>query len=269
MSNKCISIVPANDEESSSTLVRIAGINGFPYLQYKESPEDTVWKDLIFSDHLARISDLYYIIRTKHQREDLWINPIGGRDLCIIKNLDILPDLERLPKQNYHGNSLNLCGNEEELTLIDLENYCERIMSTKNEITINETTNVDLSIATYYNLVSLSSLLNDKYIVDLISFYGYKYTNVLNLAPYITKKESSEFSAKNKLTGIKCGISYSKSEKQYSTDIMIDPGSKREDKKIYSTSDIRVEYTDNYIRVFADSNDITECIISYCFLIYE
>ena len=67
-------------------------------------------------------------------------------------------------------------------------------------------------------------------------------------------------------TQLRVGISYSKGTKLFSKDVVIPTTSQYVNS---GSDDFVLEYSDGCLRVFPDSQEVSECVISYCYLTYE
>lgn len=111
----------------------------------------------------------------------------------------------------------------------------------------------DTSSQFYEQFVSIHDLLDHKTVIDLIHLYGTKYTGIINLTSYQSLKGM-----------VNCGIQYTDNfgkviSKSVSFSIDSESFQMNLDKAI-------LEYTGGCLRIFPDSSEITECIISQCYL---
>ena len=114
------------------------------------------------------------------------------------------------------------------------------------------------NIGEYGHLVSARDILRGTSEICLLCPKDGSYTNIINLN-----------SVQGNPTQIRVGVAYSKGTVLYSKDTVLagDP-----DNLNYVTSgpsDFKLEYSDGCLRVFPDSPEVTECVISYCYLTYE
>lgn len=134
---------------------------------------------------------------------------------------------------------------------------------------------VNLGAHYYYNLISTKDLNTGSSIIDLISLAGSQYTNILNLNQILHHILSSPNIKECRMV---IGIQFTHDLKQYSNEISF-PILNESDS--YSSMDnirrfisniqdkVTVEFHDGCLRVFPNSEKVTECIIGYCYLNYE
>lgn len=137
---------------------------------------------------------------------------------------------------------------------------------------------VNLGAHYYYNLISTKDLNTGSSIIDLISLAGSQYTNILNLNQILHHILSNSNIKECQLV---VGIEFTYDLKQYSNEIsfpILEEGgsySTEEDNNSFRRfiSNIQdkviIEFHDGCLRIFPNSERVTECIIGYCYLNYE
>ncbi len=132
---------------------------------------------------------------------------------------------------------------------------------------------------TQYNLLERNIKKISGNVVDIIKFGSDTYTNIVNLNNYLEIKDNSVDSTQKTLA--KLGIMYTKNLRIYSKEISFYPFIFMYDvdtQEKYAQSDnfiqevnddVVIEFINGCARVFPLHNNITECIISFCYLNYE
>lgn len=137
-----------------------------------------------------------------------------------------------------------------------------------------------------YNVKAIVDLLNETTVLDLIKLDSGSYTNIVDLTQLPRTKLGNISSI------VKIGVQYSKRKKikqengiettvirVHSQDLSFSPFEKRvnedtTEELIYKNfqeminEDVALECTNGIVRVFPANQDIIECIISYCYVIY-
>lgn len=129
-----------------------------------------------------------------------------------------------------------------------------------------------------YNVKAIIDLLNETTVLDLIKLDSGSYTNIVDLTQ-LPRTKTGEISSI-----VKIGVQYSKKKEDetqirvYSQDLSFSPFEKHieKDTEVLSyknfqemiNSDVAMECTNGVIRVFPNSQEVIECIISYCYVIY-
>lgn len=112
------------------------------------------------------------------------------------------------------------------------------------------------NLGEYRKFISSRDILGNKSEVCLGNPKSGVYTSIVNLNSQLNN---------NTPVLIKLGVSYSKGSEIYSKDLVVPP----EDMTTTGNQDFTLEYADGCLRVFPESPEVTECIISYCYLMYE
>jgi len=114
------------------------------------------------------------------------------------------------------------------------------------------------NIGEYGRLVSARDVLRGTSEICLLCPKDGSYTNIVNL---------------NSIQGnpiqIRVGVAYSKGSSLYSRDTVLVGDPDNSNYVTSGSSDFKLEYSDGCLRVFPDSPEVTECVISYCYLTYE
>ena len=115
------------------------------------------------------------------------------------------------------------------------------------------------NIGEYNKLVSSRDILGETSEVCLLCPKDGSYTNIINT---------------NSISGdpkqLRVGVAYSKESELHIKDVVITLSDEGPDGYILNkTNDFIIEYSDGCIRVFPSTQEITECVISYCFIKYE
>lgn len=118
------------------------------------------------------------------------------------------------------------------------------------------------NIGEYSRLISTRDILGNHSEVCLLCPKDGSYTNIVNI------NSAMMTSASESPVQLRVGIAYSKGPRFYSRDVIVPTGTT----ETYITtgqSDFTLEYSEGCLRVFPESQEVTECVISYCFLTYE
>ena len=125
----------------------------------------------------------------------------------------------------------------------------------------------------YYNLISYRDLEKDSLVIDLISLGGSNYTNLVNLNSLF---DFSQDYKSNYDFLLVVGIDYEVSGKSFSKEISFKPFQITEglynnsNDLIFNISDyVEADYHDRCFRVFPKTNNVDECIISYCYIVCQ
>ena len=114
------------------------------------------------------------------------------------------------------------------------------------------------NIGEYGRLVSTRDILRGTSEICLLCPKDGSYTNIINLN-----------SIQGKPVQIRVGVAYSKGKTVYSKDTVLTGDPDGDNYVTSGSSDFKLEYSDGCLRVFPDSSEVTECVISYCYLTYE
>jgi hypothetical protein len=114
------------------------------------------------------------------------------------------------------------------------------------------------NIGEYGRLVSARDILRGTSEICLLCPKDGSYTNIVNLN-----------SIQGNPTQIRVGVAYSKGTVLYSKDTVLTGDPDNSNYVTSGPSDFKLEYSDGCLRVFPDSPEVTECVISYCYLTYE
>jgi len=114
------------------------------------------------------------------------------------------------------------------------------------------------NIGEYGRLVSARDILRGTSELCLLCPKDGSYTNIVNLN-----------SIQGKPVQIRVGVAYSKGNALYSRDTILSGDPNNDNYVTSGPSDFKLEYSDGCLRVFPDSPEVTECVISYCYLTYE
>ena len=114
------------------------------------------------------------------------------------------------------------------------------------------------NIGEYSRLVSARDILKGTSEICLLCPKDGSYTNIINLN-----------SVQGNPIQIRIGVAYSKGAVLYSRDTVLTGDPNNSNYVTSGPSDFKLEYSDGCLRVFPDSPEVTECVISYCYLTYE
>ena len=115
------------------------------------------------------------------------------------------------------------------------------------------------NIGEYTNIISSRDILEGTSEICLLCPKDGSYTNIINLN-----------SIQGDLIQLRVGVAYSKGSNLFSKDLVVSTeGSKDSCYIITGPREFKLEYSDGCIRVFPDAPEVTECVISYCYLTYE
>lgn len=133
---------------------------------------------------------------------------------------------------------------------------------------------IDLSTRHYYDLVSLRDVEKGTSTIDLISLGGSSYTNIINLNDIIELDHNEKYVNCN--CNLILGVEYTVRGNTFTKECSFSPYKvdngelKRSDDLIIRLSDyITIDYHNYCIRVFPETSEVTECIISYCYISYD
>ncbi len=211
----------------------------------------------IYSGGLNALENTLSVIPTKIEGD---IGTVSSKYLKISEEYDEASELAFLKLYD------ELLINKQMKTLTYFNNIFEEI----------ETQSVNLGTYYYYNLISTRDFEKDASIIDLISLSGSKYTSVLNLNGLL--KANPDFMDLEKYRSkIVVGVQYTENNKMYSKEIdfpifteILTGGTYLGEEYLTKVSEsVTAELRDGCIRVFPESNKVTECIIGYCYLIYD
>ncbi len=113
------------------------------------------------------------------------------------------------------------------------------------------------NIGEYSRLISSRDILRGTSEVCLLCPKDGDYTNIVNL------------NSLHDIIQIRVGVAYSKDSVLYSRDTVLVASESRDNYVFTGTTDYKLEYSDGCLRVFPESPDVTECVISYCYATYE
>jgi hypothetical protein len=217
----------------------------------------------------SKMSDLEYLLR----KRDWGIHGrfyMSGSDLMFY---DPEEDIDPVPQINPDAEGVKISGNTDTKAEEEFDDIYKQLMITRPKMNINEQ-EVDFGTAYYYGLLSSRDLVRNISVIDLVEEGGSKYTNILNLGELIerTSELSSEYADCSCL--ITVGVEYTKSGVVYKENFTFEPfrvesGALQETniKKSFS-GDVTLEFVKLCLRLFPDSLDVTECIISNCHVVY-
>lgn len=263
-----------------------------PILKYKQTDPTTrkdSWIPIDGSDspnRPAKMSDLDFILRKKD-----WTIGLGRKYILSIE--EGYPTLCMFPLEEYSESIVSLNDsiiiNNESLfivsdhdvadnTLNDFEEKYEILMKEDDmNYTLESGENVNLGASHYTNLISLHDIDKGSAIIDLLALSDSNYTNIINLSNIISQYEDKNFLKNSYL--ITFGIDYTIEGKIYSKEVSLVPIEEVEDeqgKKIKSSDlvinvsdDITLDYHNFCARVISSSSTVSECILSYCYMVYE
>lgn len=125
----------------------------------------------------------------------------------------------------------------------------------------------------YYNLISYRDLEKDSLVIDLISLGGSSYTSVVNLNSLF---DFSQDYKSNYDFLLVAGIDYEISGMAFSKEISFKPfqiidGVYNNSKDlIFNISEyVEADYHDRCFRIFPKTNNVDECVISYCYIVCQ
>ena len=113
------------------------------------------------------------------------------------------------------------------------------------------------NIGEFNRQISTRDILGNTSEVCLICPRDGSYTSTININSQIPDCNPTQ---------LRVGIFYSKGTKMFSKDVVIPTTSQYVNS---GTDDFVLEYSDGCLRVFPDSQEVSECVISYCYLTYE
>jgi hypothetical protein len=151
------------------------------------------------------------------------------------------------------------------------EEFCniyEELMNLKMKVLEYDGSTIDLGTRHYYDIISIRDIERGSSTIDLISLGGSSYTNVLNLNSLI------DLGLGNFCTLV-VGIEYTVAGKTYSKEHSFIPYTVENENIIPNSfitnisNQISLDFHNNCLRVFSMSKEVTECIISYCYINYE
>lgn len=250
MSKSSLSVIGSFNSSTSS----IGEIYvGYPFLWHGSYPLTGAAKVGKIGDlsNVAEGNDRFVGIRPIKESESM------GYGYCIpcITPINFTGNIPRLndTKKTITVSTDESHSNERE-AVVSFNSLYENFMTQKSSAIYNSE-GVNTGLSYYYDLVSIHDLVKKESVIDILNLYSTKYTDTINL---------------NKYTGtggaIKCGIEYSdKGTKIILEDVIfpIDGGDFQ-----MTLKHATLEYTGGCLRVFPESSNITECIISHCSLSY-
>lgn len=189
----------------------------------------------------------------------------------VLENLPEIPSIEDLSQNS-------VCLTDDDYSISEDSGFCsiyEELINLKmKELALESggTEIIDLGTRHYFDIVSLRDVERGSSIIDLIALGGSNYTNTVNLNGLI---ESSLSKFINSSCYLVAGIEYTVSGKTYTKEYTFVPfrsesGEVISESLIINLSDyVILDYHFNCLRAFPNSKDVTECIISYCYLTYE
>lgn len=260
MSEKYISAVLSEDEWKQGDF-RINPYNG--YLQYKVEYDivDTIDNSKC-KDRAAQCSDLYSLLKSRNYNlmDSKAIDPLSG-------------ELGFISSFNDDGSASKIEVISSSISLEDIEKITSLQSDLLNmQIGYIPTTCLDDGTGdyssperyglreNYFNFRLIKDLITESTVVNLLSMSDPTYTDTLDISRVTIDNKYDKVS-------IRLGIQYTKPDSDivkvkefifsYDNDIQ------------YSIDDeVEVEYFNKCIRLFPSDN-INECIISYCHLMYE
>jgi hypothetical protein len=197
---------------------------------------------------------------------DIFVSGEMGLSRKKVRTIKDIKETREIPEYNRNSQESefislehpNLQGPDPELGDNDaLENYLyelgEYTKLFNKHIMIKED-----NIGEYGHLVSSRDVLRGTSEICLLCPKDGSYTNIVNL---------------NSIQGspiqIRVGVAYSKGTTLYSRDTVLVGDPSNTNYVTSGPSDFKLEYSDGCLRVFPDSPEVTECVISYCYLTYE
>ena len=261
-----------------------------PVIKYKYTDPRTnniSWVPIDGSDspnRPAKMSDLDYILRKKD-----WTLGLGRK--YVLKNNDGDDILCMFPSEKYPKDIISIDEfinkNKESIYIISDADYDETLKNTflqnfniltkdgDMNYSIEETgESINLGASYYNNLVSLHDIEKGSMVIDLLALGDSNYTNIINLSGIISQYEKSNAGMNNYLVNL--GINYTIEGQVYSQEISLVPHEEDNEGKIKSKdliiniSDVvTLDYHNFCARVFSSVQEVSECILSYCYMIYE
>lgn len=255
--------------------------NDEPVLQYStikrniDNQEYIDWVTIDGTDSSKRatqISDLEYQLRIRDWNitERLFVN---NSNLYLYRQdpSETLDPIPQIIPNDSKGIKISETITEESEE--EFNEYYEKLMNLRPIMNINGT-QVDFGNAYYYNLISSRDLIQNTSVIDLISLGGSEYTNILNLNELLEKTPEDSGKYLDCDCILKLGIKYSLSGEVFTKNLMFEPFDlvdgvlKPKDFTKDISNNITLEYLDRCIRLFPKTSEVTECIISYCYIVY-
>lgn len=131
---------------------------------------------------------------------------------------------------------------------------------------------IDLENEYFNYLISTRNLIEKSSVIDLYSYSenSMNYTSTLNLNELLQRNSETQLIEDADFL-IKIGIAYTKSGKRMTNNFLFNPFSSNMEWEefTHSMGDVTLEFRDGCIRLFPNSHEVTECIIHYCYAVYE
>ena len=264
----------------------------YPILKYRQIDSIThkeSWIPIDGSDspnRPAKMSDLDFILRKKD-----WMIGLGRKYVLSID--ETTPTLCIFPSEKYSESIVSLIDsiktNTESLFIVSDHDYTdaawknfedkyEKLMKDDDMYYTTENgENVNLGASYYTNLISLRDVDKSSAVIDLLALSDSNYTNIINLSNIILQYEKEN--PLNNSYLITFGIDYTISGKIYSKEVSLVPVEevdgdegkeiKSSDLIIKISDDITLDYHNYCARVISSSSTVGECILSYCYMVYE
>lgn len=258
-------------EEKDNMLAINTDVPNYPFLEYYKNDSWIPVDNYGDKERMARFEDLYTSL---YERE--W--GIGNRLFSVIdkgkESLYMTTEKydSSVPTIKNSDNKFIVSKSSDPQSSADFEKLYTILMRVKPMTDIKE---IDLANDYYRYLVSTRNLIDQSSVIDLYSYSenSTDYGNILNLNELLQKKDKIRYQ-KGDYT-IRLEIMYIRSGSRMSSTFIFDPYSFDEDGNLSFNNfqskvnnDITIEVKNGCIRLFPDSNEITECIIYHCYLVY-
>jgi hypothetical protein len=258
-------------EEKDGVLAINTDISDYPFLEYRKDESWVPIDNYGDLNRMARFEDLYTSL---YERE--W--GIGSRLLSVIdkgnKQLYMMTDKydSPIPMIKKSDKKFLVSKSSDPGSLEDFDKLYTILMKIKSMTDIKE---IDLGNDYYRYLVSTRNLIDQSSVIDLYSYSedSTDYGNILNLNELLQKRDIIRYQKGNYT--IRVEILYVKSGSRMSGTFIFDPFVFDHDGNLNFNNfqskindDITVEVKNGCIRVFPDVSEISECILSHCYLVY-
>lgn len=251
-------------------------IQGNPFLEIYQDGEWQIIDNFKDEFSAAKLEDLY---TTMYERD--WM--VGGR--LYVKDEDELymtlePFDNYLPTLTRDLPKFSITETVDRDSSIEFEMLYSRLLKVRfkvmdKDIIINDR-EIDLGLDYYHWIVSTRNLIDKSSVIDLYSYSenSTDYGNIINLNSLLHK-----IGDRIKLGGytIKLVVAYVKSGERKSGSLLFEPYHVDENgKTVYhnfqgpvNNDDVIIEVKGGCVRVFPNNQDVTECIIYQCYVVYE
>ena len=207
---------------------------------------------------------------TQSNREKLYLSKI-------FQDLEYIPEIDSLSNNNsgillsdhdyVSGESAEFCSLYEELINIKMKELIHENDQSSGGV-------IDLSTRHYYDIISLRDVERGTTTIDLISLGGSSYTNIINLNDIIELDRDGKYvnCECTLVLGIECTVKGNTFTREFRfSPYKVEEGKLRKsDDLIFKFFDYAtIDYHNYCIRVFPETSDVTECIISYCYISYD